>query len=192
MKKFITIILIAIMALSLSACRVDNTEDYNANKGNEDTIEIKINLDDCYVCEVYYDNTSHSNFNTSRPDLWNAIGNRSREKHLFTIRGYHIENYTIKIYELGSIEYVGEPDELNVEITGFYGTQYADLYSEGHAVEIIESDRLVTEIHGIDRYTLNVIEIYYLNGYGEFKNKDIWTWGELKQLIAEYNSINRR
>lgn len=163
MKKILTLFLIVAMVVGLSACSTNNDCDCKSNENS--TVEQEINLDDCYVCYVYFNNTNHS---ANIPTFGTGQGILG-----LNVFGYYIRDDIILEYELAELIYLGS-----------YGEQCKQF-------EIDEKNRLNAEFHGITSYSLTAKNVQYLlNEAGSYRSKYIWTWGELKQLILEYNLIN--
>lgn len=162
MKKFITIILIAFMALSLSACSVDNTPDYNANKVNEESkTKSEINLDECYVCSVVFDDTLYDD-----SDFYSHNNTTVFNDGQGYIKGYYIQGDVIYEYDVAYLQF--------------------DLSSNQYKVYEWEGNYKVVEYHGVNKCIVRRWDYLLHEGC-----LGVFTWGELKKCIEEYNSAQK-
>lgn len=162
MKKLLALFLTIATVFALSACTPDKSSQDTPNAPIEQTI----NLDNCYVCPIYFNGEEHCM--TAYTDLSDGFYNK-----MYYIIGYYIENDVIREYNLGAIWY-GDGQYQIEEIEDFNTTQ-----------------GLIAEYHGVSNYSISIMPIHYwvINTvYTEF----IWTWGEYKQVVEKYNTLSKQ
>lgn len=176
MKKFLTLLLITVMALSLSACSKGKEIDCNNKTNNECQCEFfdkeqdkKINIDDVYICLVHSEKFSHNG------KVLDVTGKESGMPQLGFSRdmgGFYIDGNNIIVYVLGTLYY------------------YVDDYGiETYIID--EKPMVIAEYRNVGYISIDYSRIIYKALLDEevvpFETY-IGTWGQYKEIINKFNS----